>query len=95
MKLADDFKLLYSKAENNTRQLFAAADKIPTLNDKEVDILFNGEAGEVADYKLIYEKNGSLYSSTKLYPTESDVTVECLVDNKSIFSTDDIDLNIN
>lgn len=88
MKLADDFKLLYSKAEDNTRQLFVATDEIPTPDDKEVDVLFDGEAGEVTDYKLIYEKKGSLYSSTKHYPTESDATVECLVDNKSIFNTD-------
>jgi hypothetical protein len=65
MNLQNGYKVIYEKATNGEHVFFAS--KTGTFTDaEELGRLIEGE------YKLIYEKNGQLFSSSTGIPAESD-----------------------
>lgn len=81
MKLNPEFKIVYEKKAKDTRKLYAAKNHIPAEDDGELDPNLDA----LTDVKLIYEKNGKIYSSKKSIPTSEDTSSDVKVNNVDLF----------
>lgn len=88
MKLINDYKLVYVKEDDDgERKLYASKKNITTDADEE---LVPNLDSLTEDVKLVYEKDGLFYTSTKTYTTDDDVAVSVKVGGEVLFDGEEL-----
>ena len=87
MQLVNGFKLIYERMTDGARTLYATKTGIPNVEDAE--LAFGLSKEEIADIKLVYEKDGQIMVSFTGIPSVEDVPATITADGELVIGDSD------